>query len=445
MKKIVLYIVIWIILFSCKKIEEPETNGKETNPETSTAIAAVNEKEIPTGKKMIALVGATLIDGNGGEPISDACVVIKGNIISDVGKNGDIEIPHDAEIVEAKGLFLLPGLIDAHFHLDGVKELPYHFLQHGVTSLRDPGAWIEAYAGERASGYPLPRLFLTGPHLDMPPPAYPHDAYLVRDAEEARLQVNRMADHGASAIKIYFRVSLGLIKEICATAHERGLPVTSHLEITNAKDAILAGVDGIEHVTSFGTSLLPELEAEKYRQAVLADNDARRVGRYEIWNSININSQEVDSLINFLVDHQTFLSATLGVFEYRMEDGKKDSVKLNGFKNMMAFVGKAKKAGVPVVVGSHSIIPYAPLGWAFQREMELLAESGMSNAEVIVAATMENAHFFRIDDRLGSIEKGKQADLILVNKNPLNDISAMRQIQRVMLNGVWISDSMSIK
>jgi imidazolonepropionase-like amidohydrolase len=73
--------------------------------------------------------------------------------------------------------------------------------------------------------------------------------------------------------------------------------------------------------------------------------------------------------------------------------------------------------------------------------MELLAESGLSNAEIIVAATMENARFFRIDDRLGSIEPGKQADLILVNGNPLEDIKAMYNIEKVMLNGIWVSSS----
>ncbi len=445
MKKIVIYLFTWTVLFSCHKNEEPVTREKETNPNTSPALAAVNEKEIPAGKKIRALVGAMLIDGKGGEPISDACVLIDGNTISDVGKNGDIPIPPEADIVDVKGLYLLPGLIDAHFHLDGSKELPYHFLQHGVTSLRDPGAWIEAYAGERASGYALPRLFLTGPHLDMPPPAYPLNALLVRDVEEARLQVNRMADQGASAIKIYFRVSLQLIREICAVAHQRGLPVTAHLEIVKAKDAILAGVDGIEHVTSFGTDLIPEPEAEKYRQAVLADNNARREGRYAVWNTIDVNAAETDSLINFLVDQQTFLCPTLGAFEYRMEKGKEDSVKVNGFKNMMSFVGKAQEAGVSVVVGSHSIVPYAPWGWSFHHEMELLVESGMSPAEVIVAATMENARFFRIADRLGSIEKGKQADLILLKANPLNDMSAMRQIHSVMLNGVWVSDTIAME
>ncbi len=146
----------------------------------------------------------------------------------------------------------------------------------------------------------------------------------------------------------------------------------------------------------------------------------------------------MDSLIHFVKEHRTFLCPTLAVFEYQQEKGKNDTVKANGFRNMMTFVAKAQKAGVQVVVGSHSIVPYASEGWAYQREMELIAESGISNADIIVCATMENARFFRIDKRLGSIEKGKLADLLLLNENPLLGIKAMRKINSVMLNGVWI-------
>jgi imidazolonepropionase-like amidohydrolase len=273
----------------------------------------------------------------------------------------------------------------------------------------------------------------------MPPPAYPNDAYIVRDGQEAVRAVNKFADQGATAIKIYFRIPLGIMENICEAAHKRGLPVTTHLELVDARDAISAGVDGIEHVTSLGISLSPAFKAEQYKQSVLADNNARRKGRYEIWRSLNMNSKIVDSLIAFMKEHQTYLSPTLAIFEYRLENGKSDTAQWDGFKNMMAFVGKARKGGVRVVVGSHSIVPYATKGWAYQREMELMAESGMSTAEIIVSATMENARFFRISDRLGSIEKGKLADLILVKENPLSDIKAMRKIHKVMLNGVWIS------
>jgi imidazolonepropionase-like amidohydrolase len=408
-------------------------------PQTARqSLREVNEVARPDAAKTVAITGATLIDGRGGEPIRDAVVVVRGEKIVAAGPRAAVRVPGGAEVFDAKGLTLLPGLIDAHFHLDGDDALPSLFLGHGVTSVRDPGQWIEAYDAVRKSGAPIPRLFLAGPHLDMPPPAYPADSFIVRDADETRDAVNRFVDQGASVIKVYFRLPLGLTKVAVETARARGVPVTAHLEIVDARDAIRAGIDGVEHITSFGTALMPTREAEKYRQAVLADNNARREGRYQVWSEVDLNSPRVRSLLELIAARGTFLSPTLAVFERREGDRNTTAMHVRGFKQMLAFVGLAKRAGARVVAGSHSSVPHAERGWAYQREMELLVESGLTPMEAIVAATMENARFFRVADRLGSVEAGKLADLVLVGGDPLKDISAMRRVRRVMLNGRWV-------
>ena len=425
-----------IALVSChegRKSKEDFVGAK-----SKTIIHELNERDIPKGTNVIAFIGATLIDGNGGEPVQNSCIVVRNEKIEWVGKDGEVDIPEEAEVINVKGLTMLPGLIDAHYHNEESLELPVLVLSHGVTSVRDPGAWIEAYDQVRTSGKTLPRLFLTGPHLDSYPPAYPNDAYVVRDAEEGRLAVNRLADQGATAIKVYFRLPIGTIKEVCKSAHLRGLPVTSHLEIVDAKDAIEAGLDGIEHITSFGTVLQSAREGEKYKQLILSDNNARKRGRYEVWSSMKLENNVVaDSLIQFLSRKKIFLSPTLAAFEKRFDQG--DSIEVNGFRNMMKLVGQAKKGGVRIVVGSHGTVSYAETGFAYFREMELLQMAGLSTMEIIVAATMENARFFRIEERLGSIERGKLADIIFVKGDPLKDISVMRKINMVMLNGVWIT------
>jgi len=403
----------------------------------ASSLREVNQVAAPAKSSVIVIVGANLIDGRGGPVIPDSIVVIEGDRIAAVGERRWMRVPAGAEIVDAKGLTLVPGLIDSHFHIDGDDPLPALYLSHGVTSLRDPGQWTEAYDNARKASAPIPRLFLCGPHLDSPPPAYPTDSYIVRDAEETRLAVNRFIDDGASGIKVYFRLPLALVKVAIDTAHVRDVPVMGHLEIVDARDAIRAGIDGIEHATSFGTALLPLRDAEKYRQAVLADNNFRREGRYTVWNSINLDTPQARDLFKLIVDRGVVVSPTLAVFERQRGDKDTTAVHENGFKKMEAFVGLAHKAGAKIVVGSHSDVPHAKRGWAYQRELELLVESGLSPLEAIVAGTMENARYFHIADRLGSVEAGKLADLVLVEGDPSTNISDMRRIKRVMLNGVW--------
>jgi len=411
-------------------------NAQSRDPMKS-GLREVNKVAAPPATSVIAIVGATLIDGRGGPVVTDSVVVIRGDRIVEAGKRETVKVPSSAEVFDAKGLTLVPGLIDSHFHIDGDDPLPALYLSHGVTSLRDPGQWIEAYDAARKASAPVPRLFLCGPHLDSPPPAYPADSYIVRDADETRLAVNRFIDNGASAIKVYYRLPLALAKVAIETAHARGVPVMGHLEIVDARDAIAAGIDGIEHATSFGTALLPLRDAEKYRQAVLADNNARREGRYQVWNAIDLTTPQAKSLFSLIVDRGVVVSPTLAVFERQSGDKETTAVHVHAFKQMEAFVGLANKVGAKIVVGSHSDVPHAKRGWAYQRELELLVDSGLTPMQAIVAGTLENARYFHAADRLGSIEAGKLADLVLVEGDPSKDISKMRRIKRVMLNGVW--------
>jgi len=398
----------------------------------------INPPAESSATKTIVITHAALIDGRGGPPIPDAVVVVRGGHILAAGARESVDIPANAEIVDAAGQSVLPGLIDVHFHLDGDVTLPGLYLQRGVTSLRDPGAWIEAYDPVRTLTKPNPRLFLTGPHLDAPPAAHPQDSLIVRDPEEARLAVNRLADQGASAIKIYFRLPIGTIQAITEAAHARGLVTTAHLEIVDAGDAIRVGVDGIEHVTSFGVALSPLREAETFRQGVLANNAYRNAGRYALWSNIDLNAARADAILDLLVAKGTFFTPTLAVFEARPGDAGSNEADARGFSKMLEFVGRAHAAGVRMVVGSHSDVPHAERGGAYMREMELMHEAGMSPSEIIVAGTLEAARFLRVQDRLGTIEPGKIADLILVGGDPLKDLSAMRDVRRVMLDGVWV-------
>jgi len=325
--------------------------------------------------------------------------------------------------------------------MEGHPEWARRFLANGVTSVRDPGAWMEYFEPlkqwQQENHIPGPRLFLCGPHLDGPGPAYPKDAVVILSPDEARLQTRRQIEQGASAIKVYFRLPLNCIRAVTEEAHRLKVPVTAHLEIVDPIDAIEAGLDGIEHITSLGLALVPAMQGEKYRQAVLKDNSARQLGRYQMWASIDTQGSAAKHLLEFLAARKTFIDPNLAVFERRPGDsGEQMDVQARGWENMKRFTGLIHQAGGRIVVGSHSQVPHAEFGFAYQRELELLVEAGLTPLEVLVAATKTGAECLGRSEDFGTLEAGKLADVIAVEGNPLDDISVTRQVSLVMVNGI---------
>jgi len=393
----------------------------------------------PPPTSVIAIVGARLIDGRGGDPIEDAIVIVRGSKIVAAGPRNQVAIPPEAQRLDAEGLSVLPGLIDSHFHSknDVIRPVTYQ-LQHGITTFRDPGHPFRFYDAARTAETTMPRIFLCGAHLDAHPPAYPDQAVVISDAEHAVRTVNAHVDGGASAIKIYMRLPLEHIAATCDAARKRGVLATAHLELIDADAAIRAGVRGIEHVTSFGTALAEPEPTAKFKAAVGADSAARHQLRHWLWSTIDLDkSPRVKPLLNLVAQEHVFVSPTLAVVEKRTGDKGASESDVAGFANMLKFVGLCHQAGAKVVVGSHTSAPHAEMGRAYQRELELLVEAGLSPLKAITAGTLHNAQFFGADDRLGTIEPGKLADLILIDGDPSRDISAMKNVRHVMLNGLW--------
>ena len=153
--------------------------------------------------RSLVLDDVRLIDGTGAPPIERGRVVIEGDRIARVGSAETVPVPAGAERVDLSGRTMVPGLIDLHFHIENDPKLALRQLSHGVTSFRDPGQWDEKFEGLRrmiaADQLPGPRIFTTGPHIDGERPAYPADAVVARDSEEARRLAERAVQQGASA------------------------------------------------------------------------------------------------------------------------------------------------------------------------------------------------------------------------------------------------------
>jgi imidazolonepropionase-like amidohydrolase len=415
------------------------------------AIVAVSLSAVSTTKRQtraVVLDNVRIIDGTGGAPIEKGRIVVDGERIARVGPIASVSIPADAETVDLAGRTVIPGLIDLHFHIENDPKMALRQLSHGVTAFRDPGQWNDKFDELRrmitADGLPGPRIFTTGPHIDGENPAYPADSVVARDAEEARRHAERSVQQGASALKIYFRLPFASAKAVIDVCHARRIPCTAHLELLDARELIAAGLHGIEHITSFGASVRPRVTAEAYRQAVLKDNNARRDGRYRLFAEADLDSPEAKALYAVLGEHRPWLDATLAVFE-RRADRPPEGVKpemvptlVAGFAKMKQLTRRAAREGARVVMGGHTDVPFAARGEAPWRELELLVESGFSPLEAITAATGTAAAFLYRADQLGSLQSGRQADIVVLRDDPLRSISAVRSVDRVMVGGKWI-------
>jgi len=419
--------------------------------------------------RSVVLDNVRVIDGTGARPMERARVIIEGDRIARIGPADAVALPADAERLDLAGHTMVPGLIDLHFHIENDPKLALRQLSHGVTAFRDPGQWNEKFEGLRrmmaSEQIPGPRIFTTGPHIDGEHPAYPADSVVARDPEEARRLAERNVQQGASALKIYFRLPFASAKAVIDVCQARGIPCTAHLEILDARELIAAGLHGLEHITSLGTSVIPQVEAEAYRQAVLANNDARRDGRYEVFARADLDGPQAQALYAVLRERRPWIDPTLAVFERRPPSPRSGfggtrpqspsggfggtgappgttpemiKVMAAGFAKMKELTRRSGLEGARLVMGGHSTVPFAERGEAPWRELELLVESGLSPLEAITAATGTAAGFLYRGDQFGTLRPGLQADLVILRGDVSRDISAIRTVDRVMVRGKWV-------
>lgn len=417
---------------------------------------------------VIALTGGTVIDGAGGPPMKDAVVIVEGSRIVSVGRRSETKVPDAAQVIEVGGKFILPGLIDIHVHYnDWMGEM---FLAHGVTTVKDVGNYVEwvATASEEiekglAHG---PRLFYTGNGLDTPPHAREHFIGL-EDAQTARRVVQLLHERGATAIKVREKMTAELLRAITAEAHRLGMRVTGHIRKVDARAAALAGIDGLEHVSgvvqaTWDAPMKTDLDAlneyvryieERKSYALINPVKAARLDDLLLqkkvaliptisgrWRMVSERLDEfaredaeyaVNPALAYVPEDARKMWETSAI--YRLEKAEDAAQVAEGWRKIRELLLRHHRKGGRVLAGSDTYLSVP--GLSMQREMLMLADAGFTASQVITMATRDNAEFLGRGGDLGTIARGKRADLIVVGADPLKDIRNLRRIEMVFKDG----------
>jgi imidazolonepropionase-like amidohydrolase len=406
---------------------------------TLIALPSSAPTAVRTGAGTVVVSGGTLIDGTGREPLPGATIVVRDGRIAEVTAGGVPGLHAGTESIDARGKWIVPGLIDMHVH--------YHpgwmdalFIRHGVTTVRDVGSELESILAlreeSRAPGVARPRIFACGPLIDGPSPRHgPGISVSVQTVAEARAVARRLLDRGVDCLKIYEQLTPPMIEVVVREAQGTRVPVTAHLRDTAALQALDIGVRGLEH--AFGFDACDETVAGEVMRHVI-ERGAYVVPTLAITEQIShfgSPEQETMALLSEIpaARRQYWRAAAAAA---SLERSTRAARRLGCLKR---FVARLQSAGGQVVAGTDTSNPYVVPGASLHRELELLVEAGLTPREALAAATRTAAAFLDQAQVLGTLEVGKAADLVVLGANPLVSISAVRDVEVVIRDGrvVW--------
>ncbi|MDQ3908977.1 MAG: amidohydrolase family protein, partial [Thermoproteota archaeon] len=311
-------------------------------------------------------------------------------------------------------------------------------LDYGVTTIRNPGGPTDQSIALKHNvsegNIEGPEIFTAGVLLNGPQIAIPFVEKQISTEEEAREEVRHQAEAGVDFVKLYVGLPPNLVKAAIDEAHSRGIRVIGHLYMTSWTDAANLGIDALTHGVPVNPSLLPS--GDKREQFL--ENGGGPFDHFLWLDLVDLNSTEIKEMIHALVENDIPVDPTLSIYEAMLKDDD------GGFSNPQNQLRWAKVLqltkmmydnGVQILSGSDipnfGLIPGASL----HNELVLLGEAGIKPSEVIEIATKNGATALDINDRVGTIQSDKQADLIILSSNPLEDISNTKKIEAVIADG----------
>ena len=432
----------------------------------------------------LVLQHVTLIVGTGAAPLTDQTVVISAGRVTAVGPANRIKAAKSDKIVDGRGKFLIPGLWDMHVHLAGVLADPAWsrnvllplLLANGVTGVRDMGGDLEsllAWKRDVESGALLgPHIYAAGPWLSAGGRKTP-EQYPVANAEEARAAVRDLKKRGADFIKIISLPSREAFFGVADESKKQDITFVGHLPIeVDAAEASRAGMRSIEHFyySSFALSL--SSKEDELRQQYLAarkNRDAVSIARISEDAIATYSSEKAAAVYETLKANKTWVTPTLeGIFvaghpsplhfdgallAYLPNGVTKDwqtPIKENSpatartkelaklLENDWKLTREMHAAGVSLLAGSDSLDERVLPGISLHLELAQLVKAGFTPAEAIQCATLRAAQFLGQEKEFGTVQPGKQADLVLLTRDPSQEIANSLSVEAVVFRGNYL-------
>lgn len=402
--------------------------------------------KVENTNKSFAFRNAKIVTMNGDEIIENGTLITKGNKIERIGKDTDVAIPQNATVIDCKGKTILPGFIDAHAHgnhfrqgITPQKHWPYFVnLAYGVTTMHDPSANSEMVFAQselvKSGNMVGPRIFSTGTILYG---AEGDFKAVINSLEDARTAIKRTKSYGAFSVKSYNQPRREQNQQILKAARELSIEVVPEggSFFYHNLGMLFDGHTTIEHNLPVATLYSDVVNLWKHSKTAITPTlivcYGAPSGEYYWFQHTNV--WEKERLLRFtprgIVDARSRFRTMIPEEEYE-----------NGHIQVSRSLKKLNDAGVLVNMGAHGQIQGIGAHW----EIWMMQQGGMTNFEALKTATINPAISLGLDEYIGSLEEGKLADLLILDKNPLENIRNTESIHYTMINGkLYDSETMT--